>query len=172
MRSLLVVPLLALFACSEVALGPEPGPERETFSVSLGVWDSSDDVFSELVEEQPVDLVMGFQGLVFVNLALFADGDIPARYTAEGEVVFEDADERVPFFDGQVLFERFGDDARLVPSLRLAFDLPASELDGRTARFNVTLRSHDDEWEAHASGTFEIHDRACEHLPSGEIVCD
>ena len=171
MRSLLLLPLLALFACSE-GLEPEPEPERESFTVALGVWNPADEVFSELAEEEPVDLVMGFQGLVFVNLALFADGEIPARYTAEGEIVFEDVDERFPFFDGQVLFESYGDGTRLVPSFRLAFDLPASELDGRIARFDVTLRSHDDEWESTASCTFQIHDSACEHLPSGEIICD
>lgn len=165
-----IIVALTLAACSEAT--QESEPERETFEVQLGVWDADQAVFSELVDEAPVDLVMGFQGLVFVNLALFADGDIPARYTAAGTITFEDVDETVPFFDGQVLFERLGEDARMVPSFRLAFDLPASELDGRIARFDVTLRSHDDAWESTATCTFQILDRACEHLPSGEVVCD
>lgn len=170
MRITLLLTAFVLAACSEVA--PEPEPERETFDVQLGVWDGEEEVFSELLADEPVDLVMGFQGLVFVNLALFADGDIPARYTADGSITFEDVDETVPFFDGQVLFEPFGDGARMVPSFRVAFDLPASQLDGRIARFDVTLRSHDDEWESTATYSFQIMDRECEHLPSGEIICN
>lgn len=170
MRPLLCLSIVALAACSE-SVTTEPEPDRDVFELELGVWNGEDEIFSELENEGTIELVMGFQGLVFVNLALFADGEIPARYIAEGEVVFDDVDERMPFYDGQVLFEPVGDDFRLVPSFRVPFNLPASELDGRVVQLDITLRSHDDEWESSASARFKIHDGECEHLPSGEIVC-
>ncbi len=172
MRSLLCLSLIALVGCSEALAPTEPEPDRDVFELQLGVWNAEDEVFSELQDEGTTELVMGFQGLVFVNLALFAGGSIPARYVADGEIVFEDVDERIPFFDGQVLFEPLGDDHRLVPSFRVPFNLPASELDGRVVRLDITLSSHDGKWESSASTRFTIHDGECEHLPSGEIVCD
>lgn len=171
MRTLLLLPFVGLVACSEAALTEEPEVDRDVFEMELGVWNADSEVFSELEDEGTIELVMGFQGLVFVNLALFADGQIPARYIADGEIVFDDVDERMPFFDGQVLFEPAGDEFRLVPSFRVPFNLPASELDGRVVQLDITLRSHDDEWESSASARFTIHDGECEHLPSGEIVC-
>lgn len=162
---------LGLFACGDDA-PPDDEVPGTPFDVQFGVWDGDAQVFSELEDAQRVELVSGFQGLVFVNLALLADREVPARYRAEGEIVFEDYDERYPFYDNQVLFEPVGDAWRVVPSFRVPFGLPASELDGRVVRFDLRLESLADDWFAEASIRFTIHDGNCVHTPEGEFICD
>lgn len=163
---------LALSACGVDGPDTEPEPEGERFDVAVGRWDPDAETFEALADGAPVELVAGFQGLIFVNLALRAERDVPARYIADGEIVFEDVDERYPFYDPQVLFEPVGDTSRVVPSFRVPFGLPASELDGRMVRFDLRLESHRDDWWAETSVRFRIHDGDCVHTPEGEFVCD
>ena len=101
-----------------------------------------------------------------------AERDIPARFRAEGEIVFEDVDERYPFFDNQVLFEPVGDEWRVVPSFRVPFVLRISELDGRVVRLDLRLESVTGDWEAESSRRFTVRDTECRHTPEGEFVCD
>lgn len=162
---------LAVGACGDAGDGA-PGPEPTVFTVEFGTWDADARVFAPLADGAPVDVVMGFQGLVFVNLALRAERNIAARFVARGEVVFEDYDERYPFYDNQVLFEPVGDAWRVVPSFRVPFGLPASELAGRPVRLDLVLTSHDGAWAAEGTFRFVLVDSRCVHTPEGEFVCE
>lgn len=166
----LVVCARLLWACSG---SEEGGPETyRSFDVQVGVWDPDEESFTELADGQQVELVSGFQGLVFVNLALLAERGIPARFRAHGEIVFDDFDERYPFTDNQVLFEPLDDDWRVVPSFRVPFGLPASALDGREFRLELEFESLSDDWRAALSRRFTIHDGNCVHTAEDEFVCE
>ena len=165
------MPLLALgaLACDE---GSSDTPiASKDFSISMGFWDAQGESFVGLQEGQPVDIIMGFQGLVFVNLAILTEEDIPARFSAEGTLVFEDTGEEIPFFDNQVLFETLVDEWRVVPSFRIPLNLPVSLIEGRPVRLDVQLLSGSMEWSAESSSVFLLHDGECEHTPTGEFVC-
>ncbi len=174
MRSLLPILGSSLVALCLFACGADPSPEPEEqlneFEFQIGTWDPVAEVFHELAEGDPVPLVQGFQGLIFVNLALLGDREIPARFEAEAEIVFEDYDERYAFSDPQLLFEPLDDTWRVVPSFRVPFDLPVSELTQRPVLLRISLRSED--WAATKECRFWIADANCHHNPDGSFVCD
>lgn len=167
--ALVFILFVSLAACGEAT--DAPVDDSTPFALTMGVWSADDAVFAELADGQEVNVVMGFQGLVFANLALMAERDIPARFTAEGEIVFPDVDERYPFYDNQVLFEPLDESWRLVPSFRVPFGLPASELDGREVRLDLRFESRDGAWVSEASYVFTLTDEDCVHTPDGEFIC-
>lgn len=171
-RAAAMLTVLALvIACGGDAAAPEPTPDPEMFSVKVGVWDADQAAFSELQSGQSVNIVMGFQGLVFVNLALLTEAEIPNRFSAEGTLTFEDDGRTLSLYDNQVLFESMLD-AHLVPSFRIPFSDSASSLANRTLRLDLVLTSQDLEWQAERTFTFTITDRQCQHMPDGTFVCD
>lgn len=162
---------LALAACAEEAAGPGEPVHSLEFPLQLGAWDSSTETFVELPDAAQVEIVMGFQGLVFVNLALLTDEAIPQRFRAEGELTFLDTGEMFPVVDNQVFFEPLPGETWLVPSFRIPLSGTAATLDGREIELVVTLSSQDDTWCSDLDKRLVLHDGDCVHNPDGTFVC-
>lgn len=166
--------LAAVLGCLLVACGEvleEPPPMPDPFAMQVGIWDAETATFNPLVDGQPVSVVQGFQGLVFLNLALFSDANIPPRFQAEGTLVFRDTGEVRELYDNQVLFETRSE-GMVVPSFRVGLPYRVSELADRAVDVTLTLTSLDDAWQSDAAFWFIISDQTCRHLPDGTFECD
>lgn len=162
---------LALFA---TACGDDAGEDdepTEPYALTLGTWDNEAATFAELAEGEVVEMVVGFQGLVFANLALMTWDDVPVRQVAEAEVELVGHGLTYPFVDNQLFFEEVGEGALVVPSFRVPFELPETELEGETVRLTVVVAA--DGREARIEAEFVIRDdEDCFHTPWDEIVCE
>jgi hypothetical protein len=132
--------------------------------------------FTPLVDGTEQPLISGFQGLLFVNLALATHDEIPTRLRGEIAIALPGLDDSYTYEDNQIYFESEllpdGSSILVVPSFRVPFERAPEELDGQTVELVATIGVHS-EYRAVVTATFALRDASnCIHLPSDEIVCD
>ena len=167
----LILTTLLCAGCGDDGAPHDPEDLRTRFDVQLGVFDADTSTFAELSDAEHVEIIVGFQGLVFIDLALLTDAPIGARFQAVSEVDFDDDELDFTFQDNYVFFEdRAG--VKIAPSFRVAFDIPVDRIDGEEIELHVVLT--DDTWRADLRRRFRIADLdGCLHNPDGgEPICD
>lgn len=127
-----------------------------TSSLRLGVVDETGH-FKPLKPNDEVDIVVGFQGLLHVDLAATGPADMPRVVSGEAEVHFDnqkfdfsDPKNRIHFdgeFDGRRLCERF----------RVRFGLDLSQLKGKQVEVEAKLEK--DSWQGRGTTQFTIVDK-------------
>lgn len=167
---------LALTGCATAAAcgGDDttaPPDNATPFVTTLGVWADDTASFSTLADGAAVPVVEGFQGLVFANLALRADADVPAQFVADGTLRFDDTGDEVPLYDGFVFFEALPQ-GRVATSFRVGLSGTAASLDDRPLTLSFELRSHDGAWRSDVDARLVLRDAQCRHTPEGTFVCD
>jgi hypothetical protein len=163
---------LCLHGCAE----EEPDPEVIPFELALGTWDRALGDFRPLEAGTTQPLIAGFQGLLFVNLALLTSADIEPRQRARVDVGIVGLGEEYSFNDNQVYFEQEllpdGTAVLVVPSFRIPFERAPEELDGDEVRVSI-LVGLGEALQGRAEGSFRVADADnCIHLPTDEIVCE
>lgn len=165
---------MAFIVLFGTACGGDAGDDDEPavpYALTLGVWDAESATFTELADGDVVEMIVGFQGLVFANLALMTWDDVPVRQVAEADVELVQHGMQYPFVDNQLFFEQVAEGALVVPSFRVPFELPETELIGEQVRLRVVVGA--DGREAVVEASFVIRDdEDCFHTPWDEIVCE
>lgn len=165
-------------ACALLALVPlscdddpkdEPPVPVEEFELSVGTYES--DAFHVLAPDDVVEIIVGFQGLIFIDLALQADQELPTWWQAETQVTFVDSpDLSYSFRSNRVELESSGSGV-LNRAFRVPFGLDIGLLHGQRIEVEVTVRATG--WEGNGATEFLIEDNEqCTEDPNGDLICE
>ncbi len=163
------LPLLML-ACGESDGGSdEPDVPAEAFEMGVGALDASGD-FQTLSPSDTVEIVVGFQGLIFVDLLLSIPEHVPWRFNADCEVSFAaEPDFDFGFWVNRLTFDPLAGGQRA--ELRIPFGQDVSLIDGHDLTVSIRLLATG--WEADQTVSFHIaDDERCIENPDGELECE
>ena len=134
---------------------PAEGDVREG-RLRLGILDESGD-FEPLQPDDTVDIVVGFQGLLHVDLAATGPADMPRVVSGEADVHFDRS--KFDFSDpkNRVHFDGDHKGRRLCDQFRVRFGLDLSQLEGKQVEVVAELEEGD--WRGTGSTTFTIVDK-------------
>jgi hypothetical protein len=168
---------LALVACF-ASCGPEdaageadaqPDLPVQPFSVQIGRLDAAH-AFTPIASTDSVEIVVGFQGLIFFDLALLAPAEVPAEMSAEAAVRFDDPAQNFSFRTNHVEFRPFRG-GRLSPAFRVPFGQDLALIAGQHIAIELVLTAPG--WRGEASADFDIVDEdVCSPDGTGEDRCD
>lgn len=159
-------------ACADVAVDErDAGPDApaDTFEVVVGVPDETFR-FAPIRVDDTVEIVVGFQGLIFIDLLLDVPADVPWRLGADCDVSFDDR----PDFDfafrvNLIEFDSVAERRR--GELRVHFGQDVALIDGRD--ISIAVRLFASGWEGRARASFRIaDDERCIENPAGELECE
>jgi hypothetical protein len=143
--------------------------EVEEFDFEIGLLDGEE--FDSLASPDTVEIVVGFQGLIFIDLSLAAEVVLPERVSVVGEVNF--TNEPSLTFNLRtdvVLFEQDGDGSSIAPDFRVLFGFDLELLDGKEIELELKLEARG--WLGTAQAQFFIVDQEqCFEDPNGELDC-
>jgi hypothetical protein len=114
-------------------------------------------------------VVLGFQGLVFVDLAMRAPAATPGTLGADVAVHFSDASRDFVFSSAYLVFEPVAEGGSLCSFFRVLFREEPNELDGEGVALNVTLTGA--RASAQSTAFFSLIYRGCTEDPSGNLIC-
>jgi len=169
----LVAALLCVAACGDdTVTGEEPVVPAEPFELEIGVLDSDSGDFVPLGPSDTVEIVVGFQGLIFVDLALRAPAEVASRFTANAFVAFTDAPELdYSFRDNFVDFDPGRNGTRICRRFRVPFGQELILIDGQDIELDLALRAAG--WDGQTTVGFAIEDAEdCIEAETGELVCE
>ena len=148
---------------------PEPEPEPEPFALTVGTYDYETEVFQELADGAEVEVLIGFQGLVFIDLALLTEDSIPAQAQVRAQVDFRDTPEvAFSFRDDYLYFD--ADPFGQLASLRVPFQNAVDEID--RDEMTMTLEITAGDFAAERTIRLMVVNDGCVHLPDGTIECE
>ncbi len=161
--------VVGLLACDGDDPKDEPPVPVENFDLSVGTFE--EEAFRPLSASDVVEIVVGFQGLIFVDLALHADQDLPQWWQAETQVTFLDSpDLSYSFRSNRIEFESENGGV-LNRAFRVPFGQDIGLLDGERIELDVTIRATG--WEGNGSARFLIEDNEeCTEDPEGDLICE
>lgn len=163
--------LAALTACGETTGDGDAGDDVPTqeFEIAIGRVDAATDRFELLADSDEVEIVVGFQGLNFVDLALRGSEAHPSRLTALVDVAFPDAPDRdYSFRDNAIEFKDLIGHRRAL--LRVPIGQDVAVVAGSDVVIRVELQTRG--WHALASSGFRMVDNEqCFENPAGELEC-
>ncbi len=149
--------------------GPDAAP-AEPFDFEIGRLDQ-EGAFVPLGSQDTMEIVVGFQGLIFIDVALQTTAPIPARLEGLATVHFDDAAYDFTFRDNYVSFEASAHGPRLCRAFRVPFGQDLALLDGQTITLELELSAAG--WQGGHSASFQIADNEdCYEAVDGEIICE
>ena len=159
--------LLACTAPEDTAVEQDTAVELESYACELGVPDA-DRNFTPLTEDTPLELVLGFQGFLFVELMVRTEVTPPEHSEALMSLA---ADGRDPTGVSQPV-TGFTTDAGTSTTEPLLLFLPDSDVGGWTGRYaDVAVKIVDAERECLVLGAgYLVDEDPCLHT-GGEPIC-
>ncbi len=151
--------------------GEDTGPDTpaETFEFSIGEADE-DGAFTPVGSGDSVEIVVGFQGLIFIDLILDAPADVEWRMAVECDITFAER----PDYDFGFRVNRLQMATvagRRLGELRVPFGQDVSLIHGQDITVDVRLSATG--WEGQSSASFRIaDDERCIEDPDGELECE
>ena len=176
-RAVFALGLLSLIASPVACSDDDGGDVADTgpinwrdFTLQIGHLDDAE-AFQALDAASTMEIVVGFQGLIYIKTSLSADADIPDILTADARVSFVDRpDYDFTFRSNYVEFDP-GPVPRLCRLFQVNFGQDISLLRDQTIELTITLTG--DDWRSTASQRFTIVDEEdCYEAQTGELICE
>ncbi len=142
----------------------------QDFDATIGLVDEQG-AFQPLQESNTVEIVVGFQGLIFIDVSILTDSDVPETMISDASVSFpNEPSYDFTFRNNFVSFEDSGGQ-RLCRIFQVPFWRELALIKDQPIELNVPLTGED--WQTMISQRFTIvDDEDCYQVMSGEILCE
>ena len=147
-------------------------PDEVTeFSVVLGLRDSTTGEFMPLTGNEVVPLIIGFQGLMYVDLIARTDAVAPELSDVVSWVRFDDPTQDYQLRENRLAFAPGEGGYRWLPQFRVAFGQDVSLLIGKHVRISSEFTTRG--WHGAAQGELSLDPSVtCFEDPDGTVTCN